>query len=110
MSQLGLLRLLNSPTVMLGSPHDVRTAWRDYDMLMADDRFTFRDEPERLETQLRRIMPQKLVSPKLWQDAYLAAFAITAGLRFVTFDRAFRQFSDLDVVLLGNERDTSQRP
>ena len=28
------------------------------------------------------------VSPKMWMDAYLAAFAETAGLTLVTFDRA----------------------
>jgi predicted nucleic acid-binding protein len=28
------------------------------------------------------------VSPKVWNDAYLAAFAEAAGLTLVTFDRA----------------------
>jgi predicted nucleic acid-binding protein len=33
-------------------------------------------------------------------DAYLAAFAITAGLRLVTTDTAFRQFAGLDHLIL----------
>jgi toxin-antitoxin system PIN domain toxin len=102
-SQLGLLRLLNNPAVMLGEPHDVKTAWRDYDALISDERFAFRNEPVTLENTLRSIMPPALVSPKLWQDAYLAAFAIAAGLEFVTFDTAFRQFKSLDLALLSDD-------
>ena len=41
-------------------------------------------------------------SPKLWMDAYLAAFAELSGMRFVTFDKAFRQFPKLDLLLLGS--------
>jgi predicted nucleic acid-binding protein len=33
-------------------------------------------------------------------DAYLAAFARAGGHRLVTTDRAFRQFSGVDLVLL----------
>ena len=99
-SQLGLLRLLNTPAVMLGEPRDVKTAWQDYDALMMDERFAFASESPQLDAAFRRIMPIKLVSPKVWQDAYLAAFAISADLRFVTFDQAFRQFRDLDLLLL----------
>lgn len=44
----------------------------------------------------------KTSSPKVWMDAYLAAFAITSGLRFVTFDRDFQKFrtQGLDLVIL----------
>lgn len=31
-------------------------------------------------------------SPKVWMDAYLAAFAIRAGLPFATLDTDFRRF------------------
>lgn len=40
------------------------------------------------------------VSPKLWMDAYLAAFAVTAGLTMVTIDVGFRQFSGLGQIVL----------
>jgi predicted nucleic acid-binding protein len=33
--------------------------------------------------------------------AYLAAFALAGGYRMVTTDAAFRQFSGLDLVILG---------
>ena len=39
-------------------------------------------------------------SPKLWMDAYLAAFARAGGYQFITTDRAFSQFTDLDLVLI----------
>lgn len=41
-------------------------------------------------------------SPKVWMDAYLAAFAIRAGISFATLDSDFRQFeaAGLDLRLL----------
>jgi toxin-antitoxin system PIN domain toxin len=41
-------------------------------------------------------------APKVWMDAYLAAFAIRAGLPFATLDADFRRFetADLDLRLL----------
>ncbi len=41
-------------------------------------------------------------SPKVWMDAYLAAFAIRAGLPFATLDADFRRFEavGLDLLLL----------
>lgn len=38
--------------------------------------------------------------PRLWTDAYLAAYARAGGLTVVTFDRGFRQFPDLSCELL----------
>jgi predicted nucleic acid-binding protein len=39
-------------------------------------------------------------APKRWMDAYLAAFAIAAGQRLVTFDQGFRSYAGLDVLML----------
>lgn len=99
-TQLSLMRLLNTPSAMLGKPHTVAQVWRDYDMLMADQRFIFAHEPSRLDSILRANMSGHLVSPKLWQDAYLAAFALAVGLTLVSFDVGFRQFKKLDLNLL----------
>ena len=41
-----------------------------------------------LESPLRVMTKAAIASPKTWMDAYLAAFAETAGLTLVTFDRA----------------------
>ncbi len=40
-------------------------------------------------------------SPKIWMDAYLAAFALAGGYQMVTTDAAFKQFRGLDLLLLG---------
>lgn len=39
-------------------------------------------------------------SPKLWMDAYLAAFAITGDLTLVSTDRGFKQSKELELVVL----------
>ena len=50
----------------------------------------------------RRLASCETASPKVWMDAYLAAFAIAGGLRLVSLDRDFRSFErdGLDFVLL----------
>ena len=39
-------------------------------------------------------------SPRLWTDAYLAAFALAGGHRLVTFDQDFLRFPGLEVLRL----------
>jgi uncharacterized protein len=77
--QLGLLRLLSNPAAMKASVCTTDEAWQVHDTLMADDRFIFRDEPAGLHAKLREFTLGFPFSPKLWQDAYLAAFAASAG-------------------------------
>jgi len=55
-----------------------------------------------LELRWRQFAARDTASPKLWMDTYLAAFARAGGYRMVTTDTAFRQFSGLDLVLLGS--------
>jgi toxin-antitoxin system PIN domain toxin len=98
--QWGLLRLLSNPAVMQSGVCTTDQAWKVYDTMMSDDRFAFRREPPGMETQLRELTHGFTVSPKLWQDAYLAAFAVAAGLRVVTFDSGFRRFKGLDPLVL----------
>lgn len=99
-SQLGLLRLLSNPAVMLSSACTTEQAWQVYDTLMSDDRFIYQGEPAGLEATLRELTRGFPFSPKLWQDACLAAFAIAAGLRLVTFDGGFSKFKGLECVTL----------
>jgi predicted nucleic acid-binding protein len=77
--------------------------WRAYEALLADDRIVFRPlEPAGLEFHWKELALRDSASPKLWMDAYLAAFALAGGYQMVTTDTAFRQFSGLDLVLLGH--------
>jgi predicted nucleic acid-binding protein len=79
-----------------------RQAWAAYQALLADDRIAFRsEEPAGLEVLWRRFGLRATASPKLWMDAYLAAFALAGGYRMVTTDAAFKQFGGLDLELLG---------
>lgn len=82
---------------------DVRTlsgAWPIFDEIRSDTRFRFAAEPESLEAMLRQLTQASTASPKVWTDAYLAAFALSADIQRVTFDRGFRQFSGLQLILL----------
>ena len=65
-------------------------AWAVYDRWLEDDRVWFLEEPPGIDRRLRALTRLKTASPKAWADAYLTAFAYTAQLSLVTFDRAFR--------------------
>ncbi|MDP9114029.1 MAG: PIN domain-containing protein [Acidobacteriota bacterium] len=89
-TQLALLRLLTTEAVMGRDVLTMASTWDIYDQCSADERIAFLAEPEGLDPGLRSFTSGRRASPKLWADAYLAAFANAAGLRLVTFDRAFR--------------------
>ena len=103
-TQQTLLRLLTNAAVLAPYGNEPLTnaeAWAGYEALLADDRIVFRaEEPAGLEPLWRRLAARNTPSPKLWMDAYLSAFALTAGCRMVTTDGAFKQFSGLDLLLL----------
>lgn len=104
-TQHSFLRLLTTASVLApyGEPPGTTSeAWQVYDTTLSDSRVTFLPyEPDGLETPWRRFTARRTASPKLWMDAYLAAFAVAGGLRLVTTDAAFRRFSGLDVLVLG---------
>jgi hypothetical protein len=56
-----------------------------YDRFFEDGRVTFLPEPAEVDRQFRQLASGGAASPKLWADAWLLAFAVTA---VVTFDRA----------------------
>jgi uncharacterized protein len=82
---------------------DVRTGsevWKILDTALRDERFVVLDEPEGLERVLRLLTSGLRYSPKVWQDAYLAAFAIASGRKLVSFDSGFKNFEGLAVEIL----------
>jgi toxin-antitoxin system PIN domain toxin len=105
-TQQSLLRLLTTRAVLApywGSPLTNVEAWDLYDTLIGDDRIVFRpDEPPEIDRWRRLFAIRTTASPKLWMDAYLAAFARAAGCQMVTADSAFRQFTGMDLLLLGS--------
>lgn len=89
-TQLGLLRLLTAEAVMGDDVMTQFDAWGVYDRWLEDDRVAFMEEPPGIERRFRAMTRLKRAAPKIWADAYLAAFAETAQLTLVTFDRALR--------------------
>jgi toxin-antitoxin system PIN domain toxin len=106
-TQQTFLRLLTNASVLSpygNPPLTNRQAWETYRALLADDRIVLRvDEPAGLETRWVRFAARDTASPKIWMDAYLAAFALAGGYRMVTTDTAFKQFPGLDLEILGNQ-------
>jgi uncharacterized protein len=98
-TQLTVLRLLTTESVMGSDTETMAGAWKLLDRIQADDRIEFLQEPEGLdgEFRLRSRLPSR--SPKVWGDAYLVAFAAAAELKLVTFDRALKT-KGVDVLVL----------
>ena len=99
-TQLGLLRLLTTEAVM--GEEEVMSqaeAWEAYDRWLQDDRVTFLAEPPGIEEAFRAWSRSARPAPKDWADSYLAAFASTANLTLVTFDRALRSKAEHSLIL-----------
>jgi toxin-antitoxin system PIN domain toxin len=100
LTQQGLLRLATTAQATAGNPLTLIKAWRAYDKLFQDPRVVFSEEPEELEMFWRDYTRRRSVSPKVWNDAYLAAFARAADFEVVSFDQAFRQYRKLKYTIL----------
>jgi toxin-antitoxin system PIN domain toxin len=98
-TQMGLLRLLTNESVMGSDVLASRDAWRVYQSILTDERIGFAPEPLVLEAQWKKLTSQKRPTPKVWTDAYLAAFAHSAEMRLVTLDRAVRMLDPEALVL-----------
>ena len=102
-TQQSFLRLLTTAAVL--APYGIpplsnQAAWSVYEGFRADARIGWAEEPPGLERRWQKLAAHPKASPKLWMDAYLAAFALTGGHQLVTTDRAFKQFDALDLVVL----------
>ena len=95
------LRATDALSAAYGSKPDTNLkAWQTYASLLKDERIQLVDEPIEVERKWKELASIGTASPKLWMDAYLAAFAITGGYRLVTTDKAFKQFKGLSLLLL----------
>jgi toxin-antitoxin system PIN domain toxin len=105
-TQQSLLQLLTTAAVLApygNPPLTNNEAWDVYQAFIADERIgQLADEPPGVEARWGALASRSVASPKLWMDAYLAAFATCAGLRLVTTDAAFSQFPRLRVLVLGS--------
>ncbi len=103
-TEISFLRLLTQKIALDYVPLSNRQALDTYQYLMEDEATAFAEEPEDLSEIWRRLADTDTPSPKIWMDAYLAAFAIASGMRFVTMDKDFRSFErdGLDLHLLSD--------
>jgi hypothetical protein len=77
--------LASNPAAFKDEAVKLREAWRMYDTILRDRWVVFAEEPEGVEIYWRAFTQRRSFSPKLWGDAYLAAFARAASLDLVTF-------------------------
>lgn len=101
-TMLGLVRLLAQPKVMGKAALSLTKAFDAYQRFAALPEVGLQPEPADCEAQLRRLLKPDTPA-RLWTDAYLAAFATSAGLRLVTFDRDFARFGDVARLQLVSE-------
>jgi len=99
MTQQGFLRLATNAKA-ISAPLTHHQAWQAYDKFLSDERIEFLEEPPDIETAWRRYSIGLQYSPKVWNDAYLAAFADRWRLKILTFDKGFTAYQDLSVELL----------
>jgi toxin-antitoxin system PIN domain toxin len=87
-TQMGFFRLMTTEAVLGGDVITQRQCWAIYDRWIEGGKSILAGEPSSLNEALRLRTSVDSPSPKTWMDAYLAAFAETAHLTLVTFDRA----------------------
>lgn len=97
---LALLRHLTNPRIMAHAVLTGVEAWRAYERWIALPEVSLAVELADLDQHLAKLARAVDLTPTLWTDAYIAAFAIGGGHRVVTFDGDFRRFPDLDLLHL----------
>ena len=104
-TEQSFLRLASTPALLkvYGAPGMTNSdAWVALDAFQALPQVCTRQEAPGLVAIWRKLASADAASPKLWMDAYLAAFAIGGGLRIVTLDSDFKNFvaNGLDLALI----------
>jgi uncharacterized protein len=87
-TQLGFFRLLTTSAVMGKDTRTKRQCWSIYEDWLAGGRAMQQREPSGIDATFRARTSAAEPAPKEWADAYLAAFAETAHLTLITFDKA----------------------
>jgi len=105
-TEQSFLRLLTTSAVLapFGLPALTnKAAWAVYEGFLADERIAWTEEPQGLKSTWKQLAAVRTPSPKLWMDAYLAAFALTGGHQLVTTDKAFKHFKGLELLVLSSK-------
>jgi len=89
------LRLITTPKLIAHYRADGMTnsrAVKNLNDFLSQPRIVFLDEPTGTRDLWLKFATSDTPSPKIWMDAYLAAFAISAKLTFTTLDSDFTTF------------------
>lgn len=100
LTQIGFLRLTTSKKIFGKHALKLLDAWQKFDMFLSDPRVAVAAEPADLEIHWRNFTQHQSYSPQVWNDAYLAAFAVAGSLELVTFDKGFKQYATVSCKLL----------
>ena len=100
MTQQGFLRLATNPKMAPAGAVTLSDAWKMYDNFLADPDVCYSDEPPGLELLWRGYTQGGTFTHKVWNDAFLAAFARAADCEMVTFDKEFAKFTNLRCTIL----------
>ena len=108
-TQNSFLRLLTTKTICIAygcDPIPNSEAWAKCAELLTLPQVTWLPEPLEIESEWGGCATLGSPSPKIWMDAYLAAFAICGGLSFVSLDKDFLRFQPrgLQLHLIASER------
>jgi uncharacterized protein len=98
-TMMGLLRLSTQPHVLSRTLTNAE-AWDIYQRYRATAPVQFLAEPLHLERHLAALISSAEWPNRLWTDAYLAALAMAANARLVSFDGDFKRFAELNFLHL----------
>jgi toxin-antitoxin system PIN domain toxin len=95
-TQQSFLRLVSTPAIfqrygVMGITNEDALAMLE--RFLALSNVAYRDEPAGLVPQWHQLARRRDAAPKVWMDAYLAAFAMAADLTLVTLDADFHQYA-----------------
>lgn len=96
-TQQSFLRLATTPAILRAYGAEGlsnREALQARDALMRQAAIRFLDEPAGLQALWHQLAGLDSTSPKVWMDAYLAAFAIRHDAALLTLDRDFLNFKE----------------
>ena len=91
-TQQSFLRLASTPSLLKAYGADGMT-------LQVLPQVTLRDESPGVFALWCQLASANTASPKVWMDAYLAAFAMAGSLTLVSLDRDFKKFAPQGLVL-----------
>jgi len=100
-TRLAVLRLLTNRVAMNGVPVRPEEALGAWGRLSNDPRsFHIDSHPAEHEARFASLVTSREPTPNLWDDAWLAALAMSLDYELTTFDRGFKSFRGLKLRLL----------